>query len=103
MPLDMESLTGTQMLILACCALVIAAVAGTVWPRWWWLSALAVGTLFPAYTLSAALLGIYRNPSSNNLFPVAVAVACVITMPPAFLGAGAGEMIGRTLRSRSGR
>jgi hypothetical protein len=100
--LDMESLTLTHMLILACAALVIGLIAGAVWPRWWLLNALLVGALFPAWTLASALFQIYRNPGSNNLFPVAVAIACVITLPPAFLGAGAGELIGRRWRAGPG-
>lgn len=100
MPLDMESLTPTHLLLLAGSAFAVALAAAAVWPRRWWLVALVVGLLFPAYTLSSALAGIRRDPTANNLFPVSVAIACALTMVPAFVGAGVGEMIGRGLSHR---
>jgi hypothetical protein len=61
---------------------------------------LVVGLLFPAYALSSALVGVWRDPTSNSMWPFGVAIACVLTLVPALLGAGVGEMIGRGLRRR---
>jgi hypothetical protein len=101
MTLDMDAMTGTDLLILAGAAFAAGLVGAIIRPRRWWLIALVIGALFPAYTLSAALLGIRRDPTSNNLFPIAVGFACLLTGLPAFVGAGAGELIGRNLRTRS--
>lgn len=100
MTLDMESLTGTHLLILAGAALVVALGAAVVWPRRWQVVALVVGLLFPSYALSGALVGAWRNPTSNSMWPVGVAIACVLTLVPAFVGAGVGEMVGRGLARR---
>ena len=100
MILDMEKLTGTHILILAGVALVVALVAAAVWPRRWQVVALVVGLLFPAYTLSGALLGIWRNPKSNTMWPFGVAFACLVTLVPAYFGAGVGEMVRRALARR---
>ena len=98
MTLDMDSLTGTHLLVLAGSAFVVALAAAARRPRRWEAVALVVGLVFPAYTLSSAIVGILRDPNSNNLFPIAVAFATVLTLVPAFVGAGIGEMIGRRLR-----
>ena len=103
MTLDMDSMTGTHLLILAGSALVVAFAGAVAWPRRWACVALTVGLLFPAYTLSSAVVGIARDPTSNNLFPIAVVFACVLTVSPAFLGAGIGAMVGRALRRQSGQ
>ena len=97
MILDMDSLTGKNLLVLAGAALVVALVAGVAWPRRWKVVALVVGLLFPAYALSGALVGAWRNPTSNSMWPFGIAIACVVTLVPAFLGAGVGEMVGRGL------
>jgi hypothetical protein len=99
---DMDAMTLTAMVILACTALLVALVAGAVWPRRWRLVALLVGGLFPAFILANVASSLVRNPKSNNLWPVVVAIACAITLPPAYVGAGAGEMIGRRVRRRPG-
>ena len=98
--LDMDLMTGTHLLMLGGVAFVVALIAAARWPRRWWAVALVVGMVFPAYTLSSAIVGILRDPKSNNLFPIAVAFATVLTLVPAFVGAGIGEMIGRRLRRR---
>lgn len=98
MTLDMDSMTGTDLLVLAGTSLVAALAAGALWPRRWKAAALVVGLLFPAYTASSIAVGIMRGSKSNNLFPIAIAIACVLTFVPAFLGAGVGEMIGRGVR-----
>jgi hypothetical protein len=95
---DMDAMTLTAMLILAGTALLVALVAGAVWPRRWRLVALLVGGLFPAFIIANVVAGLVRNPKSNNLWPVAVAIACAVTLPPAYVGAGAGEMIARLMR-----
>src|SRR5688500_18462917 len=100
MTLDMDSLTGTHLLVLAGSAFVVALAAAARWPRRWKAVAAVVGLVFPAYTLSSAIVGILRDPKSNNLFPIAVAFATVLTLVPAFVGAGTGGMIGRRLRRR---
>ena len=100
MTLDVDAMRGTHLLMLAACAFVVALAAAAVWPRRWKAVALVVGMLFPAYVLSSAIVGIMRDPTSNNLFPIAVAMFCVLTLPPAYLGAGIGEMIGRGLGRR---
>lgn len=97
---DMDSMTGTHLLMLAGLAFIAALAAAACWPRRWKAVALVVGLVFPAYTLSSAIVGILRDPKSNNLFPIAVAFATVLTLVPAFVGAGTGEMIGRRLRRR---
>ena len=98
MTFDMDSMTGIHLLVLAGSAFVLALAAAARWPRRWWAVALVVGLVFPTYTLSSAIVGILRDPTSNNLFPIAVAIATVLTLVPAFVGAGIGEMIGRRVR-----
>ena len=100
MTLDMDSLTGTHLLLLAGLAFVVAFAAAARWPRRFKAVALVVGLAFPAYTLSSAVVGIARDARSNNLFPIAVAFATVLTLGPAFVGAGIGEMVGRRLGQR---
>ena len=100
MTLNMDSITGTDLLILTGFAFVVALAAAAVRPRWWRFVALVVGLLFPAYTLASALVGIRRDPTAHNLWPIGVAFACVVTLVPAFLGAGVGEMVGRGLKRR---
>ena len=98
MMLDMDSMTGTHLLLLAGLAFIAAFAAAVRWPRRWKVVSLVVGLVFPAYTLSSAIVGIMQNPKSNNLFPIAVAIAAALTLVPAFVAAGIGEMIGRRLR-----
>ena len=95
---EMDSMTLTEMAILACTALLLALVGGAVWPRRWGLIAVLVGGLFPAFILFDVAQSLVRAPNSNNLWPVVVGIACAITLLPAFVGAGAGEMIGRLCR-----
>jgi hypothetical protein len=96
----MDSLTGTQLVILAGGALVVAMAVAVVRPRRWRIVALVVGLLFPAYTMSVALLGVRRNPTANSMWPIGVAFACALTLVPAFLGAGVGELVARALTRR---
>ena len=49
---------------------------------------------------SDALAGVWRHPTSNSMWPIGVAFACVLTLVPAFVGAGVGEMVGRRLTRR---
>ena len=87
-------MTAMQLLILACSALATALIAAAIWPGRRLLIGVIVGGIFPTYMLAAAWA------SASNLWPVAVAIACVLTLLPAYLGAGLGEMIGRKLRPR---
>ena len=94
----MDLMTGTGLLVLAGTSLVVALAAGVLWPRRWIAAALVVGLLFPAYTALSVAVGIMRGSRSNNLFPISIAIACVLTFVPAFLGAWVGELVGRGLR-----
>jgi hypothetical protein len=89
---DMDPVT--SLLVTTCSALVIALIAAAIWPRRWLLTALIVGCSFPAYVMAYGLV------SGANLWPIAGGLWWILTMPPAFLGAGVGEMIGRRRRPR---
>ena len=96
----MDSLTGTHLLILAGAALVVALAAAVAWPARWTTVAVVVGLVFPAYALCSALVLIWREPKSNSVWFIGVGIACVLTLVPAFVGAGIGEMVGRTIGRR---
>ena len=74
-----ETVMTWALILIPCSALVIALI---------------VGCTFPTYMLAAGLI------SRSNLWPVGVVIGCVMTMPPAFLGAGVGAMIGQRRKAR---
>jgi hypothetical protein len=84
----------TSLLITTCSALAIALIAAVIWPRRWLPIACIVGCSFPAYVMASGLI------TGGNMWPVAGGLWWILTMPPAFLGAGVGEMIGRRRRPR---
>src|SRR6476469_7563311 len=74
--------------------ILVALTAAMKWPGWWLPIALVVGCAFPACVMAAGLI------SGSNIWPVGGLIWFVLTMPLAYLGAGLGEMIGRTFRRR---
>ena len=78
-----------QLVIPACSALAISLVFAAVWPRWWRPIAVIVGCAFPACMMAFAAI------NDSNIWFVVGGIWAVVTLPPAYLGARAGEMVGR--------
>jgi hypothetical protein len=101
--LDMDHWTGAHVLGVIAGLVAAGLVGGLLWPRRAWLAGLFVGAVLPVLILINVVIGISRNPKSHNMWPFEVAIACVLSFPPALLGAAGGWGVRRVLhRTRAG-
>jgi hypothetical protein len=101
--IDMDNMSGVQILLLMGAAFAVGLAGGTAWPRRGWaLWALGVGMVFPLLVVLTIVRDLSRDSASHNLFPFEILLACAFSLAPAFAGAFAGGLLRRSFRRRGG-
>ena len=94
----MDQMTRLQFLVLLVAVIIISFLVFVIRDGRPWVAALIIGVVFPISVVAKILIDLRNNPTSHNLFPFEIAIACIVSIPPAFVGAFLGAAMRRAMR-----